>query len=213
MRERQILAEPAVPGKQPAPGVGGVRSEGLPGPSRCLKPVLTFSAKLSCWDGCWEAAGPPPLKALPCHQCTECPPGEGLQGAGGVGGTLWGSSLLALMKATSFPSTLDIFPTLVALAGAALPPNRRFDGLDVSPVLFGWSDVGHKVRQSHPPGGIPLLTAGPTASELNQVSGGQKGSELAMCRPVGASSPWPGGGGGPAETAGCCTKAGLGVPG
>uniref|UniRef100_U3JIG2 Arylsulfatase G n=1 Tax=Ficedula albicollis TaxID=59894 RepID=U3JIG2_FICAL len=42
-------------------------------------------------------------------------------------------------------STLDIFPTLLALAGAALPPNRRFDGLDVSPVLFGWSDVGHKV--------------------------------------------------------------------
>ncbi|NWZ39581.1 ARSG Arylsulfatase, partial [Brachypodius atriceps] len=40
---------------------------------------------------------------------------------------------------------LDIFPTLVALAGAALPPSRRFDGLDVSPVLFGWSDVGHKV--------------------------------------------------------------------
>ncbi|XP_064252050.1 arylsulfatase G isoform X1 [Passer domesticus] len=42
-------------------------------------------------------------------------------------------------------SILDIFPTLVALAGAALPPNRHFDGLDVSPVLFGWSDVGHKV--------------------------------------------------------------------
>ncbi|NXE43049.1 ARSG Arylsulfatase, partial [Ptilorrhoa leucosticta] len=42
-------------------------------------------------------------------------------------------------------SVLDIFPTLVALAGAALPPHRRFDGLDVSPVLFGWSDVGHKV--------------------------------------------------------------------
>ncbi|KFU93487.1 Arylsulfatase G, partial [Chaetura pelagica] len=34
---------------------------------------------------------------------------------------------------------------LLSLAGAALPPNRRLDGLDVSPVLFGWSDVGHKV--------------------------------------------------------------------
>lgn len=56
----------------------------------------------------------------------------------------------SLMSVPSFPSTLDIFPTLVALAGAALPPNRRLDGLDVSPVLFGWSDVGHKVRQSHP---------------------------------------------------------------
>uniref|UniRef100_A0A803WAZ6 Arylsulfatase G n=1 Tax=Ficedula albicollis TaxID=59894 RepID=A0A803WAZ6_FICAL len=47
-------------------------------------------------------------------------------------------------------STLDIFPTLLALAGAALPPNRRFDGLDVSPVLFGWSDVGHKCQSSPP---------------------------------------------------------------
>ncbi|NXD20361.1 ARSG Arylsulfatase, partial [Spelaeornis formosus] len=62
-----------------------------------------------------------------------------------AGETLQGCSLLALMSVPSFPSTLDIFPTLVALAGAALPPHRRFDGLDVSPVLFGWSDVGHKV--------------------------------------------------------------------
>lgn len=77
--------------------------------------------------------------------------GEGLWGAGGVGETRWGRLLLALMKVTSFPSTLDIFPTLVALAGAALPLNRRFDGLDVSSVLFGWSDVGHTVRQSHSP--------------------------------------------------------------
>lgn len=82
---------------------------------------------------------------------TECSPGKGLWGASVVGGTLWGALLLALMKPTSFRSTLDIFPTLVALAGAALPPNRRFDGLDMSPVLFGWSDVGHKVRHSHPP--------------------------------------------------------------
>ncbi|KFO84318.1 Arylsulfatase G, partial [Buceros rhinoceros silvestris] len=57
----------------------------------------------------------------------------------------WPGRIPAKTTSHALLSTLDIFPTLVALAGAALPPNRRFDGLDVSPVLFGWSDVGHKV--------------------------------------------------------------------
>ncbi|KAM4034111.1 arylsulfatase G isoform 1-T2 [Anomaloglossus baeobatrachus] len=38
-------------------------------------------------------------------------------------------------------STLDIFPTLVALAQATLPANRRFDGKDVSKMLVGGEDV------------------------------------------------------------------------
>ncbi|XP_071620405.1 arylsulfatase G isoform X2 [Heliangelus exortis] len=57
----------------------------------------------------------------------------------------WPGHIPAGRTSPALLSTLDIFPTLVALAGAVLPPNRRFDGLDVSPVLFGWSDVGHKV--------------------------------------------------------------------
>ncbi|NXS61338.1 ARSG Arylsulfatase, partial [Brachypteracias leptosomus] len=57
----------------------------------------------------------------------------------------WPGHIPAKRTSHALLSTLDIFPTLVALAGAALPPNRRFDGLDVTPVLFGWSDVGHKV--------------------------------------------------------------------
>ncbi|NXK89911.1 ARSG Arylsulfatase, partial [Formicarius rufipectus] len=57
----------------------------------------------------------------------------------------WPGHVPARRTSRALLSTLDIFPTLVALAGAALPPNRRFDGLDVSPVLFGWSDEGHKV--------------------------------------------------------------------
>ncbi|XP_066056351.1 arylsulfatase G isoform X2 [Chamaea fasciata] len=57
----------------------------------------------------------------------------------------WPGHVPARRTSRALLSVLDIFPTLVALAGAALPPNRRFDGLDVSPVLFGRSDVGHKV--------------------------------------------------------------------
>lgn len=40
---------------------------------------------------------------------------------------------------------LDVFPTVVALAGASLPRGRRFDGLDASEVLFGRLQTGHKV--------------------------------------------------------------------
>ncbi|NWX68607.1 ARSG Arylsulfatase, partial [Alca torda] len=57
----------------------------------------------------------------------------------------WPGRIPAKRTSRALLSALDVFPTLVALAGAALPPNRRFDGVDVSPVLFGWSDVGHKV--------------------------------------------------------------------
>merc|ERR1719198_2681103 len=33
-------------------------------------------------------------------------------------------------------STLDLMPTLAALAGASLPSGRSWDGLDLAPVLF-----------------------------------------------------------------------------
>ncbi|XP_074411414.1 arylsulfatase G isoform X3 [Zonotrichia albicollis] len=86
----------------------------------------------------------------------------------------WPGRVPAGRTSQALLSILDIFPTLVALAGAALPPNRRFDGLDVSPVLFGWSDVGHKVRQSHP-WCHPLLAAGETGSAAPQQRRGGEG--------------------------------------
>lgn len=170
------LAEPAAPGEQPRRGWEVCEFSGT-------ESLLEASFNLFCrarLSGWVLGSGHPPhnpSKHSPAISAS--PRARGCGAQVGSGGTLRGSSLLALMKATSFRSILDIFPTLVALAGAALPPNRRFDGLDVSPVLFGWSDVGHKVRQSHPPspGDIPLLTARPTASELKQVSGGRRGSE------------------------------------
>ena len=40
-------------------------------------------------------------------------------------------------------STLDLLPTLLALAGVALPQDRRFDGPDMAPVLFGGAATLH----------------------------------------------------------------------
>lgn len=55
------------------------------------------------------------------------------------------SSVRSSDQSVLFCSTLDIFPTVVSLANASLPPHRRFDGMDISEVLFGHSDKGHEV--------------------------------------------------------------------
>ncbi|XP_077690006.1 arylsulfatase G isoform X2 [Eretmochelys imbricata] len=56
----------------------------------------------------------------------------------------WPGRIPANVSSVALLSTTDIFPTLVSLAKASLPPNRRFDGSDVSEILFGQSYQGHK---------------------------------------------------------------------
>merc|ERR1712190_556906 len=48
-------------------------------------------------------------------------------------------------------STLDLMPTLAALAGASLPKNRSWDGLDLASVLFKGSTQHHQYL-FHPDG-------------------------------------------------------------
>ncbi|XP_059128018.1 arylsulfatase G [Peromyscus eremicus] len=57
----------------------------------------------------------------------------------------WPGRVPANVTSTALLSVLDVFPTAIALAGASLPPNRNFDGLDASKVLFGRSQAGHRV--------------------------------------------------------------------
>ncbi|KAM7067945.1 arylsulfatase G isoform 1-T3 [Molossus nigricans] len=56
----------------------------------------------------------------------------------------WPGRIPANVTSTALLSVLDIFPTVVALAGASLPRGRHFDGLDASDVLFGGSQTGHR---------------------------------------------------------------------
>ncbi|XP_007525026.1 arylsulfatase G isoform X2 [Erinaceus europaeus] len=56
----------------------------------------------------------------------------------------WPGRVPTNVTSTALLSMLDIFPTVVTLAGASLPQARRFDGLDVSEVLFGRSQMGHR---------------------------------------------------------------------
>uniref|UniRef100_A0A8C5LCI4 Arylsulfatase G n=1 Tax=Jaculus jaculus TaxID=51337 RepID=A0A8C5LCI4_JACJA len=57
----------------------------------------------------------------------------------------WPGRVPTNVTSSALLSVLDIFPTVVALAGASLPPGRRFDGLDASEVLLGRSQAGHRV--------------------------------------------------------------------
>ncbi|XP_061471595.1 arylsulfatase G isoform X2 [Rhineura floridana] len=67
----------------------------------------------------------------------------------------WAGKIPTNVTSSVMLSTLDIFPTLVSLANANLPSNRRLDGMDVSEVLFGKSNKGHKENssKSEPPWG------------------------------------------------------------
>nr|XP_012602887.1 arylsulfatase G isoform X2 [Microcebus murinus] len=57
----------------------------------------------------------------------------------------WPGRVPVNVTSTALLSVLDIFPTVVALAQASLPRGRHFDGVDVSKVLFGRSQAGHRV--------------------------------------------------------------------
>ncbi|XP_062976112.1 arylsulfatase G [Elgaria multicarinata webbii] len=90
----------------------------------------------------------------------------------------WAGKIPANVTSPMMLSTLDIFPTLVSLANASLPPNRRFDGMDVSEVLFRQSDKGHKTL-FHPNSGAAGKYGGIQALRLDQykafyLTGGAK---------------------------------------
>lgn len=58
-------------------------------------------------------------------------------------GVVSGPSVPAGTVTHALASTLDIWPTVAALVQAPLPSDRRYDGVDLSPVLF---DGAEKVR-------------------------------------------------------------------
>ncbi|OCT63144.1 arylsulfatase G [Xenopus laevis] len=64
----------------------------------------------------------------------------------------WPGKIQGNRTSLALLSTLDIFPTLVSLANTSLPANRRFDGIDISGILFGHLQEGHKILY-HPNSG------------------------------------------------------------
>ncbi|XP_049714684.1 arylsulfatase G isoform X2 [Elephas maximus indicus] len=90
----------------------------------------------------------------------------------------WPGRIPVNVTSTALLSVLDIFPTVVALAQASLPPDRHFDGLDASEVLFGRLQTGHRVL-FHPNSGAAGEYGGLQTVRLEQykafyVTGGAK---------------------------------------
>ncbi|XP_043941055.1 arylsulfatase G isoform X2 [Protopterus annectens] len=57
----------------------------------------------------------------------------------------WPGRIPANVTSHALLSILDIFPTVLHLANVSFPPNRRFDGTNICPIMFGQSQKGHKV--------------------------------------------------------------------
>lgn len=64
----------------------------------------------------------------------------------------WQGRIPANTTSTALTSTLDILPTVAAVAGLHLPPDRFYDGKDLSPVLFQNASEHHEFLM-HPNNG------------------------------------------------------------
>ncbi|XP_063077779.1 arylsulfatase G [Engraulis encrasicolus] len=56
----------------------------------------------------------------------------------------WPGRIPANTTSGALLSGMDIFPTLLSLAGVELPRDRRIDGIDMTDILLGKSDTGRK---------------------------------------------------------------------
>lgn len=49
----------------------------------------------------------------------------------------WPAKIPAGRVSSELATTMDLLPTIAAITGASLPPNRKLDGHDIRPLLFG----------------------------------------------------------------------------
>lgn len=60
-----------------------------------------------------------------------------------VGVVAWPGRIKAGSVSHALTTTMDYLPTVASLAGANLLPDRTYDGLDLSPVLFEGATTLH----------------------------------------------------------------------
>ncbi|XP_072230028.1 arylsulfatase G-like [Leuresthes tenuis] len=56
----------------------------------------------------------------------------------------WPGRIPANSTSSALLSGMDIFPTLLSLAGVTPPPDRRYDGIDATPILLDREQTGHE---------------------------------------------------------------------
>ena len=62
----------------------------------------------------------------------------------------WPGMLPAASRTATTFSSLDVLPTLLAIAGASLPTDRPYDGVDMSRVLLHGGDTAHSTASAPP---------------------------------------------------------------
>lgn len=70
--------------------------------------------------------------------------GTGYEGGQRVPAIFWAPGHIKPGVISDMGSTLDIMPTLAAMADAPLPANTKYDGYDLAPVLFNGGDSPRK---------------------------------------------------------------------
>ncbi len=78
----------------------------------------------------------------------------------------WPGRIAAGVASHALASTMDIFPTCLALAGAELPTDRIIDGKDLSPVLFGPGGGGHPLLFNYRGTTLMAVRKGPWKAHL-----------------------------------------------
>lgn len=66
--------------------------------------------------------------------------GTTFEGGQRVPTIFWGAEITPSVTITQMGATLDLLPTFAAMAGTSLPTDRKLDGFDLSPLLYGKTD-------------------------------------------------------------------------
>eukprot|EP00117_Sycon_ciliatum_P016740 scpid60333/ scgid16040/ Arylsulfatase G len=80
----------------------------------------------------------------------------------------WPGHVPANRVSHALASSLDIFPTLVSMAGAKMPQNRMYDGLDLTDVLLNGNDSAGHTHLFHPNSGAGKQIGNLTAMRIGQ---------------------------------------------
>lgn len=57
---------------------------------------------------------------------------------------VWPGNISPNTTSDALLSGMDIFPTILSLAGVDPPSDRHYDGIDITPILLHGSDTGHR---------------------------------------------------------------------
>jgi len=107
--------------------------------------------------------------------------GKGTTWEGGVRvpAIFWWPGTITPATVQAIGSSLDVFPTALALAGGTLPIDRAFDGLDLQPVLKATGDSPRKVLYHYRSGELYAVRKGPFKLHvITEGSYGQGGERV-----------------------------------